>query len=262
MVADQQDREREMKDREAERKERERQREAELYEQGQEAMDQSRWDRAINAFDRVIELKGTRVDAALYWKAYSQNRQGLRAESLATIAQLTKAYPNSRYLKDAKALEVEVRSAVGQPMRPENQSDEELKLMALAALQNADPGAGRADAREVADRHGLAADEGRRRCSCWRRATRRAPARSSRTSPRAARHRSCRARPSAISACNGGRESRAVLARDLQLDDRRRRQAAHPPRLHGRRREGPPADARRRASRIRSCAPKRSGSSA
>ena len=97
MVADEQDRdrekqdrEREMKEREAERKERERQREAELYEQGQEAMDQSRWDRAINAFDRVIELKGTKVDAALYWKAYSQNRQGLRVESLATIAELTR----------------------------------------------------------------------------------------------------------------------------------------------------------------------------
>jgi len=134
-----QDRDREMKEREAERKDRERQREVELYEQGQESMDQSRWDRAINAFDRVIELKGTKVDAALYWKAYSQNRQGLRAESLATIAELIKGYPNSRYLKDAKALEVEVRSAVGQAVRPENQADEELKLMALRSLQNADP---------------------------------------------------------------------------------------------------------------------------
>src|SRR5262245_3675830 len=137
--AERKDREREQKEREAERKDRERERESEAYEQGQDAMDESRWDRAIGHFNRVIEMKGPKVDAALYWKAYSQNRQGLGAESLTTIAELTKSYPNSRYLKDAKALEVEVRSRAGQPIRPENQADEELKLMALRALQNADP---------------------------------------------------------------------------------------------------------------------------
>jgi HEAT repeat protein len=50
-----------------------------------------------------------------------------------------KAYPNSRYLQQAKALEVEVRRDAGQPVRPENQSDEELKLLAIQGLQNSDP---------------------------------------------------------------------------------------------------------------------------
>ena len=70
-------------------------------------------------------MKGTRADAALYWKAFSQNRLGQRAEALATIAELTKSYPNSRYLKQAQALEAEVRRDVGQPVRPEEQADED-----------------------------------------------------------------------------------------------------------------------------------------
>ena len=41
-------------------------------------------------------------------------------------------------MKDAKALEVEVRQSTGQPMSPESTNDEELKLMALRGLMNSD----------------------------------------------------------------------------------------------------------------------------
>jgi hypothetical protein len=75
----------------------------------------------------------------MYWLAYSQNRQGQRAEALATITQMARLYPASRYLKQARALEVEVRRDAGQPVRPEAQSDDELKLMALQALQSSQP---------------------------------------------------------------------------------------------------------------------------
>ena len=83
------------------------------YDQGQSALDSARWDRAVTAFDRVIEVKGTKADAALYWKAYAQNKQGQRPEALGTIGSLTKDYPKSRYLSDAKALEVEVKRDSG-----------------------------------------------------------------------------------------------------------------------------------------------------
>ena len=66
----------------------------------------------------MIELKGTKADAALYWKAYAQNKLGQRPEALATINILLKDYPKSRYLSDAKALEVEVKQRV----RPAGQS--------------------------------------------------------------------------------------------------------------------------------------------
>lgn len=146
--ADQSDREREMaraqreKDdavREKERLQRDREREFSAYDNGQSALDAGRWDRAISSFDRVIELKGTKADAALYWKAYAQNKLGQRPEALATIGVLMKDYPKSRYLSDARALEVEVKRDAGQPVNPAAESDEELKIMALNSLQHTAP---------------------------------------------------------------------------------------------------------------------------
>jgi HEAT repeat protein len=137
--AEHQEREAERQERERERQEREREREAELYERGMEATYENRYDRAVDAFNRLAELKGTRSDAALYWKAYSQNRLGQRTEALSTIAALTKEFPSSRYLKEAKALEVEIRNAGGQRVTPDTQADEDLKLMAIQSLQHSAP---------------------------------------------------------------------------------------------------------------------------
>lgn len=134
-----QDREAERQDREAERKEREREREANLYEQATDQIYEGRYEKAIPALSRLIDLKGPRTDAALYWKAYAQNRLGQRAESLATIAELNKSYPNSRYVRSAKALEVEVRGATGQNVTPDAQADEDIKIMAIQSLQHREP---------------------------------------------------------------------------------------------------------------------------
>jgi hypothetical protein len=139
---EQREREQERREREEERKEHERERieqQNELYDEGQEALDEGEWDDAVRAFSRFAELKTARADAALYWKAYALNRLGQRPDSLQTIAELLKAFPASRYLQQARALEVEVRRDAGQPVRPESQSDEELKLMAIQGLQNSDP---------------------------------------------------------------------------------------------------------------------------
>ena len=133
------DRAREQEERVREREERQRERQSELYDDGQEALDEGRWDRAAEYFTRLAELKGPRTDAALYWRAYALNRVGQRPEALQAIAELVKSYPNSRYLQQAKALEVEVRRDAGQPVLPENQGDEELKLMAIQGLQHSDP---------------------------------------------------------------------------------------------------------------------------
>lgn len=133
------EREREAAAREKERAQREREREYSAYDSGQQALDSGRWDRAITNFDRVIEMKATRADAALYWKAYAQNKLAQRPEALGTIATLTKEYPKSRYLNDARALELEVKRAAGQPVNPAAESDEEIKLMALNSLQNTAP---------------------------------------------------------------------------------------------------------------------------
>jgi tetratricopeptide (TPR) repeat protein len=126
-------------DREKEAEQRERERETRAYEQGREYIDQGRYDRAIERMTDVVSMKGQRADAALYYKAWAQNKSGQRAEALATIAALGRDYPKSRYLTQAKALESEVRIGSGQPARPESENDEDLKLMAIQAMQDSDP---------------------------------------------------------------------------------------------------------------------------
>src|SRR6266496_2734427 len=76
-------------------------REEELYDRGTESLDEERWDRAVEAFDAVARLGGRRADAALYWKAYAQRKAGRSADALATLAELRKSAPQSRYLKEA-----------------------------------------------------------------------------------------------------------------------------------------------------------------
>jgi tetratricopeptide (TPR) repeat protein len=110
-----------------------------LYDQGREAIEEGRYDRAIDRFNRVIDMKGSRTDAALYWKAYSQHKLGQRADALTTLSDLQKRFADSRWLKDAKALEVEVRQASGQTVAPASVEDDELKLMALRGIMQSDP---------------------------------------------------------------------------------------------------------------------------
>jgi len=110
-----------------------------LYVEGRDAIEDGKYDRAIDRFNKLIELKTNRTDAALYWKAYSLAKIGQRAEALNTLADLQKRFADSRWSKDAKSLEVEVRQASGQPVSPASQEDDELKLMALRGIMQSDP---------------------------------------------------------------------------------------------------------------------------
>jgi tetratricopeptide (TPR) repeat protein len=111
-----------------------------LYRQARQSIDQGRYERAIEQLDRLVNLAGgNRVDAALYWKSYTLAKQGQRAAALTTLADLQKRFADSRWLKDAKALEVEIRQASGQAVSPDAQNDEELKLLALRGLMQSDP---------------------------------------------------------------------------------------------------------------------------
>ena len=110
-----------------------------LYQKGQAALDARRWDEAVQAFGDVASEKGTRADGALYWKSYALNKLGRCEEALATIKQLRDSYASSRWMDDAKALEIEVRQASGQKVNPNTEPDEDLKLMALNGLMNSDP---------------------------------------------------------------------------------------------------------------------------
>jgi HEAT repeat protein len=116
-----------------------RDREERLYDQAMRHIYESRWDRAVEQFDAILKQKASHTDAALYWKAYAQDRLGQRAEALTTIAALTRDHKDSRYLQQARALEAEVRRNAGQPVNPQDQADEDLKLMAIVSLQHRAP---------------------------------------------------------------------------------------------------------------------------
>jgi hypothetical protein len=143
------DREQEARDREQEKRDREQEardraqekldRLQELYDDGREDLDEDRYDHAAAKFKELADMNGPQTDAALYWKAYAENRLGKRDTALATIADLKKRFPQSRWQKDAGALEIEVRQSTGNPAHPENQSNEELKMLALQGLMNGDP---------------------------------------------------------------------------------------------------------------------------
>src|SRR5215472_6451915 len=113
------DREQEVRDREQERRDRQQ----ELYDNGREALDDERYEQAEAKFNQLAQMNGAQTDAALYWKAYAENRLGKKSAALATIADLKAKYAQSRWKKDAEALELEVKSNIpGQKPDPDAES--------------------------------------------------------------------------------------------------------------------------------------------
>ena len=111
----------------------------EEYQRGLSALDSQDWDEAIEAFSSSASAKHASAPAALYWLAYAQNRDGRRSDALSTLAQLKRQYPDSRWTKDAQALDAEVRAQNGSPVNPADESDNDLKLLALNGLMQSEP---------------------------------------------------------------------------------------------------------------------------
>jgi hypothetical protein len=146
--------------------------EDDAYTAGTHAMDEHRWPDAVSAFDRVINEKGKRVDAALYWKAYSLNKLGKTPLVIATCDQLHSQFSNSPWNKDCDVISVDVQVDAktmvdqmkintdrmridmdqmhirvapyaiymdGEDSKIARGSDEDLKMLALNSLLNRDP---------------------------------------------------------------------------------------------------------------------------
>jgi HEAT repeat protein len=111
----------------------------EAYVVGKKAIYESKWQQALDAYSQVIKAGGAHTDEALYWQAYAQNKIGERNAALRTVAQLRREYPRSEWIKDAGALELEIRQATGKAANPDQESDCDLKLLAVNSLLNTDP---------------------------------------------------------------------------------------------------------------------------
>jgi hypothetical protein len=110
-----------------------------LYDQARSRIDQNQYDRAIQSLDRIITAGANQAPGAMYWKASSLARIARRPDALTTLADLRGRFPKSPWVKDAQALELEVKQASGQSVSAEAQGDDELKLLALRGLMQSDP---------------------------------------------------------------------------------------------------------------------------
>lgn len=109
------------------------------YERAQRSIERAEWSRAFEQFRALANANFPRADAALYWQAYSLDKLNRQAEALTAVAELLKNYPMSRWLNDARALEISMRQRAGQPVSPDQQNDDDLKLLAIQGLQQMDP---------------------------------------------------------------------------------------------------------------------------
>ncbi len=105
------------------------------YARGTAALDSGRWTQALEAFAKAAEQQGSRTDGALYWKAYVQYKLAETAAAIATLKTLQTTYPESRWLREAQALELEMAGARGATSAsPGMSGDDELKLLAINSL--------------------------------------------------------------------------------------------------------------------------------
>jgi HEAT repeat protein len=113
-------------------------REDTLYSEGTRAINDAHWAQAEQIFSNLASQHGTRAEAALYWEAYAENKQGNAGRALEICAELKHTYPQGNWAKECSALEIEIHGKSDDPMPPQGEQDEELKLLALNSLMQQD----------------------------------------------------------------------------------------------------------------------------
>jgi hypothetical protein len=108
------------------------------YAQGTRAINDGRWSDAVAIFSQVASQGGEHADGALYWKAYAQNKLGQSSAALETCGALRRGHSGSNWIEECGALEIEIHAKSGQPVQPNTQPSDDLKLFALAKLMQQD----------------------------------------------------------------------------------------------------------------------------
>ena len=108
------------------------------YQRARQAIERAQWSQAVQQFTALAQAKAPRADAAMYWRAYALDKMNRHADALAAVGELFKSFPASRWVADARALELQVRQRSGQPVAVDS-GDDELKLLAIQGLQQTAP---------------------------------------------------------------------------------------------------------------------------
>ena len=104
------------------------------YSSGLSLLMQHQYENAVTQFDRVVAAKSTHSDGALYYKAWALSKLGRSDEAVAAINDLRKSYASSAYLGEARTLEANVKR-----LGPDQVDDDDIKLLAIQAIQYSDP---------------------------------------------------------------------------------------------------------------------------
>ncbi|MGH9486299.1 MAG: hypothetical protein ACRD04_01750 [Terriglobales bacterium] len=113
-----------------------------VYQRALVAINSARWKTAsremADAQSSLQRLQSRKADGALYWLAYAEAQQGQRLGSLQQLKRLLRRQ-SSTWDPDARALQLQLRMQLGQPVSPQAQPGDDLKLLALNGLMNTDP---------------------------------------------------------------------------------------------------------------------------
>lgn len=109
------------------------------YDLGTKAMNDQRWSDAVLSFDQVIQAGGKKVDAALYWKAYSLNKLGKEELAADTCMQLGKQFKDSTWNEDCRVLKLAIGGAQNQSADPADPEPGQVKVPAPTGKPQRDP---------------------------------------------------------------------------------------------------------------------------
>jgi hypothetical protein len=107
------------------------------YERGRQALDRGSWREAIEAFEIVAQDEAL-ADAGIYWQAHAYSKIPDAKKALELVAALESRFPKSAWRDDAQAIAAEIRGGSSRDTRVMKSDDEDLKLMALNGLMQAD----------------------------------------------------------------------------------------------------------------------------
>ena len=88
---------------------------ASAFRAGRDLLEDDKWEAAEEHFRDFIRdyPKNKNVDAALYWLAFTNKKQAHFSEAEKYLTQLFRQYPQSSWLDDARALQIEMALATG-----------------------------------------------------------------------------------------------------------------------------------------------------
>ena len=104
------------------------------YDEGQKALREQRWTDAAEQFERAMETDKKQVDAAMYWRAHALYKAGRKPEASRQVRSLESKYPDSRWVKEAQALQIEHHDSIDS-----SGFDDDLRIYALSQLMERDP---------------------------------------------------------------------------------------------------------------------------